>query len=193
MKNLLCCAIVGGLMLTGATFAQSSGDTGLATSASSVQDYSVDYAVVEMETEYELWSEAVFKNDNDRAERHEAILLAMVNRDIFVCQEKVRKLAREVALASSEKPSELPDESQAEERTELQEVFQASIDRLNTKEILYRSATRTKAFSNKYRLLGDYIDILRRELDLPRLKLAEAEKAEPGTQGRHLPSEVGDK
>ncbi len=32
---------------------------------------------------------------------------------------------------------------------------------------------RTDAFSNKYRLLGDYIDLLRRELGMTRLELAE--------------------
>jgi len=192
MKNLLCLAIIGGLMLTGATFGQTSDNNNPALSASGEELYSVDYAVVEMETEYQIWADAVLRGEQDQAKKSEATLLALVNRDIFVYQEKVRKLALEIALASSEKLSEAPDQPQTDEQLELKATFQASIDRLNTKETLYRSALRTNAFSNKYRLLGDYINILRRELDLPKLKLAEADKdATPGPE-RRLPSGASD-
>jgi len=44
---------------------------------------------------------------------------------------------------------------------------------LQAKKRLLGSFTRTNSFSNKLRLMGDYQELMRRELDLSRVKLAE--------------------
>jgi hypothetical protein len=49
---------------------------------------------------------------------------------------------------------------------------------LQSKRVLVDAITRTDAFSNKYRLLGDYVGLLRREVGLPKLKLAVDKKSE---------------
>ena len=46
------------------------------------------------------------------------------------------------------------------------------LDILGAKQLVFSSYRRSEAFSNKYRLLGDYIDLLRKELGMARLKLA---------------------
>jgi hypothetical protein len=137
-----------------------------------------------MEAEYKVWTNAVLRGKENRAQEHESNLLSMVNRDIYFFQERVRQLALEATLASAEDKSWSSESTPTAERDKLKTEFQESVDRLNTKEMLYRSLTRTCAFSNKYRLLGDYIDLLRRELDLPRLKLAKTDGDSPGMGGQ---------
>ncbi len=129
-----------------------------------------------LEMEYILWLDAVLSGAKSEAAEFEKNLLGIVNLNIMTSQGEVRAMAKEIALAPGD---------QAELKTDGDDRFGQAIDHLNAKEALFRSALRTDAFSNKYRLLGDYIDLLRRELKMPRLKLAS--NPEPSNKaGHHL-------
>jgi hypothetical protein len=141
------------------------------------QEYSLEAALTELEVDYGLWLEVTLTGVDPEVKRLEKTMMGLVNFDIYVSQERVRDLAKATARQSWQdnrdtvaQHEQLPDDS-----------LQNAIARLNTKESLYRSLTKTQAFSNKYRLLGDYINLLRRELELPRLKLANEKVSDPST------------
>ena len=150
------------------------------------QEYSLEAALTELEVDYGLWLETTLAEVQPEVARLEKAMTGLVNYDIYVSQEKVRALAQAAARQSWQvKPDSLAPASK--ESVDLQNA----ISNLNAKESLYRSISKTKAFSNKYRLLGDYINLLRRELELPRLKLAteKVTNPAPGDPGSSVPNQ----
>ncbi|MEW5797221.1 MAG: hypothetical protein AB1772_12810 [Candidatus Zixiibacteriota bacterium] len=143
------------------------------------EEYSLEAALTELEIDYGLWLEMELAGVHPEVERLEKAMLSLLSYDIYVAQERVRELAEIEAETGDPHPGK-PEA--AEDQLELETEFYAALEGLNVRETLYRSLRRTKAFSNKYRLLGDYINLLRRELELPRLKLAN-EKVTHGRAG----------
>jgi len=140
-------------------------------------EYSQDMILTTLEINHELWLEAQLAGHREQAAQIEKDLLALLNCDIYAHQEQVRQMAGEL-VPSLKSHADTADSNTADSLAR-QVEFQKAIGALNAKEALHRSMEKTGAFSNKYRLLGDYIDLLRRELDMPRLKLASS-KAPPG-------------
>jgi hypothetical protein len=134
------------------------------------QELTSQETVTLLQSECFLWLDAVLSGSESEAEQLEKNLLGIISLDIMINEERVRAMAKRVALA--------PGASDSEELSQ-------AITSLNTKEALYRAAVKADAFSNKYRLLGDYIDLLRRELKMPRLKLAAGDKSFRRTGGRN--------
>jgi hypothetical protein len=132
--------------------------------------YSPEAALTEIETEYGLWLEEVLDGDEGRAHGYERDLMRMVGYDVILSQEAVRRIAKQAALTSDHAESEPAAEDVRAAPKQLD--FQRAVAHLRAKEAIYRALSHTDAFSNKYRLLGDYIDLLRRELDMPKLMLA---------------------
>jgi len=153
-----------------------------------LEEYPLDAVLTELEVDYMLWLEAQLVGDRAEKERLEKDLVGLLNYDIYVNQELVRDLAKQVALASSQKEDASGNPLSAAARSEQKAAFEQVIGRLSIKEALFRSFSRSQAFSNKYRLLGDYIDLLRKELDMPRLKLANAKSEDASTDGTHSPA-----
>ena len=149
------------------------------------EEYSLEAALTELEIDYGLWLEMELAGVRPEVERLEKSMLSLLSFDIYVSQERVRELAK-AAAQESQAGDQVSPKQQLEQGTE----FQKSLSELNSKEALYRAVRRTKAFSNKYRLLGDYINLLRRELELPRLKLANEKVTDPlvGGTGTNLPT-----
>ena len=133
-------------------------------------DYSPEVLLTTLEINHELWLEAQLAGHREQAALIEKELLGLLNCDIYAHQERVRQLAEDLAPSSNAQVDTA--NINAADSLSRQADFQKSISALNAKEALHRSMEKTGAFSNKYRLLGDYIDLLRRELDMPRLKLA---------------------
>lgn len=65
------------------------------------------------------------------------------------------------------------------------ETYAQTFDLVKAKVRVYQAISQSSSFSNKYRLLWDYIELTRRQLGLPRLRLALEER--PATGG--LPSD----
>jgi len=143
------------------------------------EELNLEGMIALLQTEYILWLDAVLSGSEAEAEYLETNLLGIINLDIMVSQEEVRSMAKEVTLASGDLDASESGASEADSN----ELKQA-ISHLNAKEAVFRSAVKTKAFSNKYRLLGDYIDLLRRELKMPRLKLASNDRPSNSTGSR---------
>jgi len=142
-------------------------------------DYSQEVLLTTLEINHELWLEAQLAGHREQAAQIEKDLQGLLNCDIFAHQERVRQMAGDLVLPSTSQ-ADTADGSAAADSLSRQLVFQESIGALNAKEALHRSMEKTGAFSNKYRLLGDYIDLLRRELEMPRLKLASSKPPLPG-------------
>ena len=181
------------MILLGSVSAELSvGSEAKAAITTSPEQYSPEQVVAELQTEYDLWLEAVLAGDDQEADRLEKNLLGMVNYDILVARELVREMARAVALSAEVDEGQPTGPDEAKDGSVGQKEFSRAIACLNIREALCRSLDRTDAFSNKYRLLGDYIDLLRRELKMPRLKLAVSRKTSlemsggmsPGVPGR---------
>jgi len=181
------------MILLGSVSAEPSvGSEAKAAITMSPEQYSPEQVVAELQTEYDLWLEAVLAGDDQEADRLEKNLLGMVNYDILVGREQVREMARAVALSAEVDEGQPTGSDEAKDGSADQKEFSRAIACLNIRETLCRSLDRTDAFSNKYRLLGDYIDLLRRELKMPRLKLAVSRKTSlemsggtsPGVPGR---------
>lgn len=124
------------------------------------------------------WHAAVLASERGRSERIENKILSVISEDITSQQMRVRELAHEVT-------SEPPVKSSADQGVDGKEYrenpvpndaaeneFREHHTLLKAKQIIARSVRNSKAFSNKYRLLGDYVDLLRRELGMARVKWA---------------------
>ncbi|MBI5267699.1 MAG: hypothetical protein HY851_10750 [candidate division Zixibacteria bacterium] len=118
------------------------------------------------------WYDAILSGDDGQAHRCEKQLLKSLKADISRSQEQVHKLSSQ--LSSPETKSPVVDSSLNPLKDSLEQLKTL----LTTKQMLVDAITRTDALSNKYRLLGDYVGLLRREVGLPKLKLAVDKKTE---------------
>jgi len=143
-------------------------------SAGSWEEYSLEAALTELEINYNLWLEMELDGVKPEVDRLEKNLLSLVCNDIYMNQQRVSELAEVVAKARMQ-----DNQVTSAKQQENEDAFKKALDDLNTREAVHRALTKTKAFSNKYRLLGDYINLLRRELELPRLKLANEKILDP--------------
>lgn len=132
---------------------------------------------------YREWVEANLNGAQKESEKLEKSIIQLLNHDMMLSETRVRDLARDAALARvvDEVDQERPTLTEV---TEQETAFQQGVAILNTKEALYKTINKSIAFSTKYRLLGDYIDLLRRELQLPRLKLASLASRNVSATGR---------
>jgi hypothetical protein len=159
-------------------FAQYTVSTANVAPANPWGDYSREAILTTLETNHDLWLEAELAGHRDQASRIEKDLLGLLNCDIYAHQERVRQLAKDLILSPTSQADTADGRTDADSLSR-QLVFRTEISALNAKEALHRSIVKTDAFSNKYRLLGDYIDLLRRELEMPRLKLASSKAPLP--------------
>lgn len=152
-------------------------------------EYSQEVLLTTLEINHELWLEAQLAGHREEAAQIEKELIVLLNCDIYANQERVRELAGELVLLSNGHSDTA--HSNAVDSLAQKADFREALGTLNAKEVLHRSMLKTDAFSNKYRLLGDYIDLLRRELDMPRLKLASSKPlpGESSTQSTVRPRE----
>ena len=140
-----------------------------AASESSQAKMTAHQVTEKLSAEYREWVEANLHGAANESQKLEQSIILLLNHDMFLSENHVRELARKSALARVGDEDNRPALSEV---TKQEEAFQHGVSILNTKEALFRTINRSGAFSTKYRLLGDYIDLLRRELKMPRLKLA---------------------
>ncbi len=125
----------------------------------------------------DLWYDAVLKGDQPRLVQAEQSMLALLQRDLdstAYVVEQFRQLLWQAQVASVVLPDtgqSLSDDLPVLEFVN-REHFSYAIDLCKTKERLVTAIRRSGAISNKYRLISDYIEVLRRQVGLPKLKLA---------------------
>ena len=124
----------------------------------------------------DLWHDATLKGDDKRVREHLAEIEHILDRDIRAGKQTIKLLVQQSTVKNTVESAEGQNLLDEKVLSGLPKVDRQLILDLNgivtTKALLAESINRTGAFSNKYRLLGDYIELLRRELDLPRLQYA---------------------
>ena len=123
------------------------------------------------------WVEANLTGHNKKANSYEESILAQIKADIASSQRQLERYEAEVH-SSAKEYDRLPQSRTArrDDRSDLRDdVKDLHLARrlLKEKERLASSLHKADAFSNKYRLLGDYMEVMRRELDIVRVELAE--------------------
>ena len=125
--------------------------------------YSPEYALIELAGEYDLWVEAVLKHNTVLAAEREKRVITLISHDILISQDRVRELAKKVALVSPENDSVVVTAAVSEVRA----LFKSEIANLNSKEAIFRSIKKSTEFGQKYRLVGDNLDLVRRDKMIP--------------------------
>lgn len=120
----------------------------------------------------DLWHDAILKGDEKAARHWEDELVKIVNGDLEDSKRTVRHYARKSSLAGAVEMNTTKEENVNRDQ-DVSTAFRTALSILNTKEQLALSFSRTSAFSNKYRLISDYIEVLRKQLGMQKLKLAD--------------------
>ncbi len=130
-----------------------------------------------LDTAMERWHSAVLSGDSKKVEACRSVIDSLITADL-VRQlrdlEAKRAMVLEQAALLGDTLSPLdPDRGTADNAE-----YVHLLDNLHAKQVVFSSYRRSEAFSNKYRLLGDYIDLVRKQLGMARLKLAEQRSLE---------------
>jgi len=123
------------------------------------------------------WVEANLKGNDKKAQNYEEVILELIGADITSTRRMIEQHKAEV-LRSTREYNSLHNtrvarcDDRADLREDVSDLNQAK-QLLSVKERLASTLKQSTAFSNKYRLLGDYLEVLRRELGITRVELAE--------------------
>ena len=125
----------------------------------------------------DLWHDANLKSDAGLIKKYEEKLHSIIGADVQFSVQKVRRFEAEVNLSVGEHQA---DQGNRVENKADYRAFQNNVADLKTarelakvKEKLDFAVRNSESFSNKYRLLNDYLDILSREVGINRVELAE--------------------
>lgn len=136
-----------------------------------------DAAFARLSGTIDRWVQANLDGDDKKVRRYEEAIFHQVEADVLSSRRVVERYEAEVRGSAREydRPHDsrvVRRDDRADLRDDIGDLRRAR-QLLKAKERLVSSLRRTIAFSNKYRLLGDYVEILRRELGMTRLELAE--------------------
>jgi hypothetical protein len=124
----------------------------------------------------DLWHDAKLKGDKRKVREYAAEIDRILVRDIKAGKQLLKMIVREpvVDKEADRGGSEnlLEETNQKRLSKEDRQYIEQMVSIISTKEALLDSMRRSTAFSNRYRLLGNYINLLRRELGMSRLKFA---------------------
>ena len=112
----------------------------------------------------DLWYDAVLKGDESRARQFERMIGALIERDLTTDERLVDAVTRE-AVGELYPNNPLNDTATAA-------LFDQTCNLFQCKQATFAAWRKSESVSNRYRLLGDYIQLLRRELGLPKLRFA---------------------
>ncbi len=133
----------------------------------------------------DLWCDATLKGDKKAEQRYEQEIFAFLERDIAADEQLVDACTRQAVeelygpLVRDSSNLVVVDSGYRPVVSPL--LFAQARDLFERKKAVFDALKESDAFSNKYRLLGDYIQLLRRELGLPKLKLAASGKSPIGS------------
>jgi hypothetical protein len=127
----------------------------------------------------DLWYDAALKGDKGKTTRCERAIQQLLRADLDSTRLSMSQFGR---LLDENQKLEVGVDSNCIKTdrfsaalVEAQGVYARQWDLYKTKERLVLGIEAANAFSNKYRLMSDYIEVLRREVGLPKLKYAAGE------------------
>ncbi|MCK4301122.1 MAG: hypothetical protein KAW91_00020 [candidate division Zixibacteria bacterium] len=138
---------------------------------------STSTTVKELSHAINLWHDANLKGDRAKIRKYEDKLYNIMRDDIGSTATVVKRYETEASRSARE--FERGDRNWSERTDDHVDLrddrrdLQKAMGLLKTKQRLVSSFVKSPAFSSKYRLLGDYVDILRQEQGLTRIELAE--------------------
>ncbi len=118
------------------------------------------------------WHMANLEGAPDKIERHQSKLFGIIRVDIKQSHIFVQRREREAGASASDLQETSNRNQQQDLRVDLANLKIAR-QLVMAKEKLFFALKRSKTFSNKYRLLNDYVELLQRELGVVRVELAE--------------------
>ncbi len=131
----------------------------------------------------DLWHDAVLKDNRKLMLHRSDEINDIIVENIQSNRLQLKMLVRQMELDNKSHSPEGKNLLEGDKHDDLSTVYRELLPKLatmiNTKEELFRAISKTETFSNKYRLLGDYKSLLRRELDMPKLNLVEVPKEAP--------------
>ena len=134
-----------------------------AVSSTAGDSYDRESVIEQLVMDRDIWRDASAHGDTEASDLYMENLFGLIDFDISQSEILVRDLARTAALIP---PGEI------EEHAADRELFSQSLSLLNCKEALCLAMRKCPDFNYRYRLLGDYINLLRRELKMPKSVLA---------------------
>lgn len=139
--------------------------SGLSEDSAAVYERRVDLTVDGLSHAVDLWHDANLLGNEDLIARYEILIDNILRADIKATEMVLKTLEAECHADGSG--------GEPKTKAELEDCYRI----LYEKEKLAGMVRRADTFSDKYRHLGGYINALRRELGMPRLRLAEDKEA----------------
>ncbi|PWB70389.1 hypothetical protein C3F09_09145 [candidate division GN15 bacterium] len=123
----------------------------------------------------DLWYDAALKGDKGKSAKYEQMIDDILRGDLDSTRQALSLFARqldqrqqaEIALDST-----ILNDKFSPEVIEAQELYGREWDSYKAKAKIAGTIQSSASFSNKYRLMSDYIEVLRRDVGLPKLKYA---------------------
>lgn len=119
----------------------------------------------------DLWRDANLNDETGRAKEYEMEMTDMLRNDIRQCMEQIDQCKQKLCNDSETGSVSTVSAGDVQRGTVIDNLQEAD-SLLKAKKRLLGAIMRTNAFSNKYRLFGDYMELLRRELDRDAVKVA---------------------
>lgn len=131
----------------------------------------------ELDRAIDLWHDANLKGAEKKIILAQQKIKEILQADITASWDRIGESEVEVFKSAEESKATSGNgaarsDDRVDLRNDIKDLKQAKMI-VKTKERLYSSIEKSKAFSNKYRLLGDYTDVLKKQLGLSRIELAE--------------------
>ncbi len=128
--------------------------------------------------EIDLWHDASLKRNGKRMRGHEKRIFGIIQEDIQARDKVIHRYENEAGHSIKEvvtEPGPVASAPAIEKRAAVDDIkdLRKAKELVKAKELLFDSIKRTETFSNRYRLLGDYLEIVNRESRLNTVELAE--------------------
>ncbi|TFH50004.1 MAG: hypothetical protein E4G89_04000 [Methanothrix sp.] len=129
-------------------------------------------ALNEFKESIDRWHMANLEGDPAKIERHQSQIYAIIRADIKQSQAFVQRREKEAGQSAGDLQGTNCREQPQDLRADLMNLKSAR-QLVMVKENLFLALKRSQTFSNKYRLLNDYVELLQRESGVVRMELAE--------------------
>jgi len=128
--------------------------------------------------EVDLWHDAALKRNSKRMRAHEKRIFDMIQDDIQARDRVIYRYENEAGRSLKEvaaEPGSVMSAPAVEKREAIDDIkdLRQAKQLVKAKELLFDSIKRTDTFSNRYRLLGDYLEIVKRESRMNTVEIAE--------------------
>ena len=123
----------------------------------------------------EEWYQSVLTGSDSESSDLERRILRLLTIDLNQTRERLMKVLASVPQREQSTDATFAKaDSGASSLNDSVEFLRSAV---NVKRLLVESIAKSDAFSYKYRLLGDYVELIRRDVGLPKLKLASEKDA----------------